>query len=95
MRIAGLPQRNLSIAQIAHGSKHTDRDRLFELFQDYKEVVLMARDPLYNSYPEKTKFELSASLTKYKKILIDGGIDVEFLAWKSQTPDKINYAEQL
>ena len=72
-----------------------DRDELFELYQDYKELFLIARDPLYNSYPESTKLELSASLTKYKKILIDGGIDIEFLAWKSQTPDKINYAEQL
>ena len=80
MRIAGLPQRDLSIAQIAHGSKHTDRDELFELYQDYKELFLVVRDPLYNSYPESTKLELTASITKYEKILIDGGIDIEFLA---------------
>ena len=80
MRIAGLPQPNISIAHVAIKAKDIDRDELFELYQDYKELFLMVRDPLYNSYPEKTKFELSASLTKYKKILIDGAIDIEFLA---------------
>ena len=80
MRIAGLPQPNISIAHVAIKAKDIDRDELFELYQDYKELFLMARDPLYNSYPESTKLELTASITKYEKILIDGGIDVEFLA---------------